>query len=1679
MLRMGGNGMKWKHVARRGTSLLLVVMLLISALPCDVLALEPTAELTWTVEGDCLTVSGEIPDFATFNDPDIPWLDVRGGITRLVIEDGVTQIGDYAFHYMPRLTEVSLPDSLKRIGVQSLSAAESLQTLELPASVEQIDEGAFQSNHPNMTLTVYNSACQFGYHPFGFRWDNDLQAEVLEEGTVLRGYLGSTAAAYAEETGVTFSPIGQEGWSEVWDVQMEQVDQEDRKDQYGCVHISTLEELQAIQEDMDGVYCLDNDIHVGGAWTMPAESFTGILDGNGHTISGLTLNGSDAEPELGFFRSLEGTVCDLTFTGVSITSTAENPRLGVIAAGGGGELINCSASGQITATAEGYAIAGGLTGGGGILRDCSSTVTMEIFAGQGALVGGLTGETAVLSGCSASGRINVYQTEGGSGGKFDVSGIAGSVAGAAVDCKTSGELSVQVQTGNVFVAALRNAVNSVNTAQVSALTQSGHASAAGGEQVVACENYGDVTAEVTGGMSGDSAAAAGLNYVAASINHAQVTATAAGGGSAYACGVSGAEKEIQEETGGSSENYGAVSAGSGSGEATAMGVVSVVTGGRNDAAVSASSDSGKSVAYGCSGSSYMEQTGQVSATVRDGDDTSLACGLHSCTDSTSEASVTARQNGTGQALAWGCGSCVRSMTSGSVSAEGFLRAGAVGVNNCTDSSNTGSVSAVSRTSSTEQEPWVSCYGYRGGSGSGSTGTVTAVGNAYFVDTTVSGDTMETLVKYASVEAGNSATVHASVTEFYSVSVTDRPVTVYSWYRTGVGFQGATTEPDYSDTRNQYCEVRTYSPGAQVQPAAPEQPPESEPDPNVTVTGFSLHAAQNGERLSTLALNCGSFSFDLGETEGTRLLDPEATDYSRVWLRISLRNAGMGDSQASSISITLPEGFSFDPSEVVQTEQVTLPAVPAGEDDFAWVCVYPLYTESYQDGNRLSCGYTEADGVERTMEISSCRIYMPQSRFDYAKVYYGVSELDESAMLFKYFNWDASAYVESSDRYQESVMRLSALLSWAVYLIHDDELELADQMLDALGLSCIGIWGESTAMDQERLYAKKTFVVDGQVYELYLTSILGTVDAAGWLGNLAFISKDKYHASFRSVAVQGAADLDDYVETYGSGAQPKYLVTGHSRGGGAANLLGAMLDQRADGFREDVFCYTFAAPNRVREDGELNSATYKNIFNLVNFNDVVGYIPGCYEKYGVCLFYEQELDTVSSLYISQMRQFSTDEFLLGEADGMRMSLMLSFAAPQIDRILSKHLMPYYIEDVWVLDLERDKPISLEEADQRQDDISRRYFDGFVDGSAPLMEFIGILKKAGIKSVKGFIRMTASERRRQAVLRRTLEGAAEYTLDYADDEVTYKPIKEEVGTELLRYGIMQLRCPVDVTIYDAQGNCVAEIKNDALVSAAERVGVFIEKDRKTICLPLDGQQYRLEVSGYADGTMDVQYYGFESGSMAELESYRTIPVQAGETSASVDLAAGSLALTDGAGAALSPQIAAAGEALTTHNVAAVDTQDVYMVGTGAYYHGAYASLSAHYLGEEDLVFAGWYSGDTLLSRDYVLSVQVLEDMTVEARYVPASELPPAITAADRTADGIQVGLQGIQGGEMVTVAAYSMTGRMTDCAVRYAEQDMQSVILPLELPSDGGYIRVFLLDGDSGKPLCSSFSLDAVW
>ena len=69
------------------------------------------------------------------------------------------------------------------------------------------------------------------------------------------------------------------------------------------------------------------------------------------------------------------------------------------------------------------------------------------------------------------------------------------------------------------------------------------------------------------------------------------------------------------------------------------------------------------------------------------------------------------------------------------------------------------------------------------------------------------------------------------------------------------------------------------------------------------------------------------------------------------------------------------------------------------------------------------------------------------------------------------------------------------------------------------------------------------------------------------------------------------------------ADTAIVVTGHSRGGACANLLGMLLNEEIG--MERVYVYTSAAPATVKYTWSVN---YNNIFNLINAGDIVPRVP---------------------------------------------------------------------------------------------------------------------------------------------------------------------------------------------------------------------------------------------------------------------------------------------------------------------------------------------------------------------------------------------------------------------------------------------------------------------------------------
>ena len=101
------------------------------------------AEVTWNLSDDgTLTISGtDMPNYSTNNQP---WKSQKGAIQKVVIENGVTNIGRYAFYACNNLIAVAIPSSVTNIGDRAFRGCSGLTSITIPNSVTSIGENAFK-----------------------------------------------------------------------------------------------------------------------------------------------------------------------------------------------------------------------------------------------------------------------------------------------------------------------------------------------------------------------------------------------------------------------------------------------------------------------------------------------------------------------------------------------------------------------------------------------------------------------------------------------------------------------------------------------------------------------------------------------------------------------------------------------------------------------------------------------------------------------------------------------------------------------------------------------------------------------------------------------------------------------------------------------------------------------------------------------------------------------------------------------------------------------------------------------------------------------------------------------------------------------------------------------------------------------------------------------------------------------------------------------------------------------------------------------------------------------------------------------------------------------------------------------------------------------------------------------
>ena len=273
---------------------------------------------------------------------------------------------------------------------------------------------------------------------FVYKMQNDAEWKAGEE------YTYTVSLAAAKDPGYTVSEDGK-----TYEV-------------YNAEGLKNIAELVNEEWKLDINITLTNNIDLTGIdWTPIGKddnkAYTGTFDGNGKTITGLTVTRSNRYT--GLFGFIKGTVKNVVLTEVNITS---GTFVGGVAGWSfGGNIENCSVSGSVSGSSGsdvggvvGYQQVGSITG-------CSSSATVKGTERAGGVVGVTNGGTTPLTACYATGNVTVEND-----------GTSNAWAGGIVGMNGTGTLIACYAAGNVSGNIVGGAVG-VNYATVTACYWSG------------------------------------------------------------------------------------------------------------------------------------------------------------------------------------------------------------------------------------------------------------------------------------------------------------------------------------------------------------------------------------------------------------------------------------------------------------------------------------------------------------------------------------------------------------------------------------------------------------------------------------------------------------------------------------------------------------------------------------------------------------------------------------------------------------------------------------------------------------------------------------------------------------------------------------------------------------------------------------------------------------------------------------------------------------------------------------------------------------------------------------------------------------------------------------------------------------------------------------------------------
>ena len=670
--------------------------------------------------------------------------------------------------------------------------------------------------------------------------------------------------------------------------------------------------------------------------------------------------------------------------------------------------------------------------------------------------------------------------------------------------------------------------------------------------------------------------------------------------------------------------------------------------------------------------------------------------------------------------------------------------------------------------------------------------------------------------------------------------------------------------------------------------------------------------------------------------------------------------------------------------------------------------------------------------------------------------FGQAALSNNQVRTLALPWDENWFARSSTAYNHELGQAMSVLTSSAY---DKTGTAARQNLRLLGCVDSKIDAHYPKKEDYRNSTNRvaySFGLDDSDPNMPLVYVLvrGTPGNVEWESNFNMSSYgpgSPYHTGFYQAALYLMLDLRTFVEGTGVTdlSKARIVVTGHSRGAGVANLVGAMLDDgmlkndTGQSATERTFVYTFAAPPGTTQ-GNTNADKYANIFNIVNPQDVVPRVPLAqwkFSRYGItkqllsksnaARYYLGGAESRMRAKFAEITGGQTYQpYPAGACVSERFADLFYSASPSVRSYNNDDVGPYCTMSMIMRTIGNDAlggngaPIGKESPTKLWYAIGslllgRPNFAKAVamtvigDGTLEGLEMCYRLRSPHIPVLTPFVHAHAQE------------TYIAWMLSGTENEV--------FGSS---YRGLKVACPVDVRIYDAEDNLVCEIVDDVVnedVMATGLAAMVIGED-KYIDIPSD-DQYRFEIVPRNDGEMDVTLTDYGSGGTADSKvAYTDLSLEPGQgygaqvaadaddlltAEEEIEMAASGVTVAADAVASAADAVndisvtvsTASGDGMTEGNAKVMPNEKVTVNAIPA----------------DGAEFLGWYDGDTLVSMEPEYSFRPRESVALSASFTQSLAMATAteIPAQAYTSGEIQPPLVLSYRGETVPASAYDVS------------------------------------------------------